>query len=965
MLRPMVCTIWQNTGSIGGGNSNNVSSTMVKVGTLDTVIDDQLTKMQPGDITVEVADPMDTIWTFVQTQLAITGGLLPPWLQLTVGGIQKYLGTIDPSRIVRHLAANRHSIEFGSSDWSVELSNVYLGSPSAPLWMPTMTVTVGQQVLMSGSVYQCSTAGITGTSGPSGQTTCTDGTVTWQWVPPTWVRPVPRKAANRPMTSAMTGYTNDLKAVAYGMGLCDVLFPGAPNLVSVGDQVTCSLTGATQYTVLNVQSPSPDLAQALAIGYSNPMSGWPQVSQVTLNTSPWASINVPGYSAYTAGFATATFTRLASSYTDANYFTVQTAVGPAPSPNCYIIQLDTVDGLVPQDVLQCLHGTQAASWTVLSVDPELVQVTVLEPVTSLNVGDELYWNPATNAELVMMDARVLIQQAASPYQVDFTRFVKATLPLPVFGWLASATLGQSAALLPVSDLEPSAAGQIRVICGLLNAFDGSPDLGWSAEAAATLPAGMNQNADWTNQTAVPPASLMPYTVRTDTIYARRRNRTYHSFTFTGVDNGPVPTTGLQSTWVDGWTPTIGSQVQNQIFYDYLTATPRKIVVSASGMTLTAYAWNGATFGGGTGLTWTGPSAIESICNFPGGPAGSLLAITTGNTLVLSLFPGTASCAVPTYLVGGVLVPTPYGPYLIGPMGYAQVLYAGGVLSLNAVPFTQVVTCFWPNTFVARNSGEAVIMGRKDLSQDSAGNVVTETWLFRLALPPTNVTPNASIIMSEKIAEGAPVFAGAMLDPTKTGRVVGHYGGRLWQFDTQMPWTVERFTPAGMSAQECIEHVCQLNNAMAVPQPSGVLAIVSRSIVEAPIALNVLQTTNDQTLCWNNFFSIVRCTTQDGALYYDAYGAQNGGNLLEISNQPMLWTLSQAGAMAESYAAWFGIPRPTETQSWTYPDAATAPPWEALPPFARVTINGIGPWRVLSTSQDFVAGTCKAVLVGAP
>ena len=193
-------------------------------------------------------------------------------------------------------------------------------------------------------------------------------------------------------------------------------------------------------------------------------------------------------------------------------------------------------------------------------------------------------------------------------------------------------------------------------------------------------------------------------------------------------------------------------------------------------------------------------------------------------------------------------------------------------------------------------------------------------------------------------------------------MVGHYGGRLWQFDTQMPWTVERFTPGGMTAQECIEHVCQLNNALAVPQASGVLAIVSRNQSETPITMTVLQTTNDQSLCWPHFYSIVRCTTQDGQLYWDAYGAQNGGNLLEISNQPMLWTLSQAGAMAESYAAWFGVPRATETQSWTYSNADGAPPWEGLPAFACITLNGTGPWRVMSTSQDFIEGTCKAVVV---
>ena len=974
-MRAFVATLWQNTGTLAAGNYNTVSTHLVKVGTLDNTLDEELTKMQPGDMTVELEDPDDSIWAFIQTQLAIQGGLLPPWLQLLVGGTQRFLGTVDPSRIVRHLAGDKHSIELGAQDWSLELSNVYLGSPSAPLWQPNTPAVIPQQCLANGSVYQCIAPGTSASSGagPTGQTTCTDGGITWQWVPPTWTRPVPRLAANRATTSSMTGYSTWLKSLAYGGYLNDVLFAGAPNQVSIGDKMTCTLavdSGLT-FTVLNVQSP-PDPGIIPDLGTPKPYPSG-TLTQVTLNASPWLG-NQPFSAAFLAseagGFASsgisASFTRLSSSTTDAIYFTVQTAVGPSPSPNVYTIDLDTVDGIMPMDTLKCIHGLQAASWKVLSIDPELRRVTVKEAVTNLNIGDEIYFDDATNAELVMMDARVLIAAASQPYSVDFSRFVKASLPMPVFGWLVSQSMDQSEALLPVSDIEPSSSGQVRLICGFTNAFHGGPDLGWTSESPVSLPTTQPQYADWTRQRATAPSSLMPYTVNTDSPFARRRNRTYsdtnsnYSFTFTSVDNGPTPTGGAQSTWVDSWTSAMGSTIPAQIFYDYLQM--RKLVVASGGHGLNAYAWSGSAFGGASALTWPTGNALESLCNFPGGPTGALLAVTTANTLELALFPGSASCAIPSYLQGGVLVPTPYGPYLIGPKAYGQITYSGGVLAINATFFTDIITCFWPNTFVARAATEAVIMGRLDVSQVGSSNPITESWLYRLTLPPNSATPNASILLSEKIADGSPVFAGAILDPTKAGRVVGHWGGRPWQFDTQMPWTVERFTPSGMTAQECIEHVCQLNNAMAIPQASGFLAIVSRSISESPIALTVLQVTNDQSLAWANFYSIVRCTLQDGQTYYDANGAQNGGNLLEISNQPMLWTLSQAGAMAESYAAWFGRPRPTETHSWTYPDANTAPPWEGLPPFARITLNGTGPWRVLSTTQDFVEGTCKAVLV---
>jgi hypothetical protein len=90
--------------------------------------------------------------------------------------------------------------------------------------------------------------------------------------------------------------------------------------------------------------------------------------------------------------------------------------------------------------------------------------------------------------------------------------------------------------------------------------------------------------------------------------------------------------------------------------------------------------------------------------------------------------------------------------------------------------------------------------------------------------------------------------------------------------------------------------------------------------------------------------------------------KDGGNLLEIANQPMLSSLSQAIAMAQAYGAWFGRPRRLDTQKFFYADPNTAPPWESLPLFSRVTVNGSGPWRLMSLQQDFIKGTAEAVLV---
>ena len=903
-MRTITCNLWQNTGSIGAGNQQVLSSNLVKIGTQEATVDDQLTKITPGEITVEVSDPTDTIWAFIQSQLTISSGLLPPFLQLLVGGTQVFLGIVDPSRIVRHLAVDAHSIEIGAQDWSVMLANSYLDS---------------------------------------------------------WSRPLPKAAAGRVATSALAGYSGPDEDLYRGYGQCDVIFAGAPNWVGIGDRLTCATTGATIYTALNVQSP-PEPWAIMNLGDFP----WPSgtLTQVTLDSSPWW----PYRQNQVQNIYTDNFVRLASSTTDQDYFQVQLAVGSSNTPPVYTIQLDTVDGITEQDVLHCIQGIQGASWTVLSVNPELNQITTKEAVSNLNFGDRIYFDQATNAELVLVDAVSVIKNALAPFGWDTSRLVKGTLPLPVFGWIAAQSAVGSDNLMSVSDIEPNLANGLRVISGLTNAYHGTPDLGWTKETATTMASPQPQWADWTGQLTAAPSSLMPYELRASCPYARQRNRAYHDFNYPSVDNGQIPNAGLPSTWPgDGWTSAIGSAISAQVFYDYRAM--RKITVAAGGHALTATPWTGSAWGSATGLTWPTGNALMSVCNFPTGPANALLAVTSANTLELALFTGSASCAVPGWLQGGILVPTPYGPYLIGAQGYAQVVYSGGTLSLNGIAFTDQVTCFWPQTFAARSSSEAVILGRLDPTT-GASSQVTESWLFRLTLPPVTSTPNGSVIFSEKIAEGAPVFAGAVLDPTKAGRVVGHHGGRLWQVDVQVPWCVERFTPAGMTALDCIEHVCQLLNAMAVPLASGAMAIVSRGLTEAPIALTVSMVKNDQSLAWKNFYSIVRCTTQDGKFYYDAgyqpggNVAQLGGTLLEISNQPMLWGLSQAGAMAESYSQWFGVARPTESHTWTYADPNTAPPWEGLPPFAKVTVNGTGPWRVMSTTQDYIEGTCQVVLVEA-
>jgi hypothetical protein len=315
----------------------------------------------------------------------------------------------------------------------------------------------------------------------------------------------------------------------------------------------------------------------------------------------------------------------------------------------------------------------------------------------------------------------------------------------------------------------------------------------------------------------------------------------------------------------------------------------------------------------------------------------------------------------TALIGGTLVTTPWGVYLVGANAIAQVtLSSAGVLTLTTVYLAGAVDCLFWQSLVALDANELIIMGRLDVAASGA-STTTETWMFRLSTPFQSAL-DASVLWSEKIAEGAPTLIGALRDPSKPGRVVGHYGGSLWQVDATRPWCLERFQALGMTSMELVEHVCQYFNALAIPDANGTLHIVSRVQDDAPQLLRVDQVSRDVARSWPDFASIVRVSSQDSNYYYDAYG-QAGGVLLEIGTHPLCWSLSSCAAMAESLKVWFGQPRKITAEEWFFGDPDAAAPWEGLQLWTSLIVNGAAPGRLSSLRQNYIKGQATAKLIG--
>lgn len=1077
-MRAITVNFWQNLGTLVSGAQCALTGNVTKVGEQVLTVDDQLTKIAPGDLTVEVADPGDLIWSFIQNSLVSSSGLLPPYLQMLVGGSQVYLGQVDPSRIVRHLSGSTHSIELAAQDWSIELANSYLGAPTALPWKPNTLYGKGTYVINGNVTYICAIGGHSAASGgPTGALSpILDGpdSLVWAYVAPSWIRPVPTVAATGTPGSHI-GWSDSYSALQYGANPSIVYFPdpcgwiytgailsmdrpvfnfiprnqvGLPNtgsekfgpvqgqtyldidgqrwLASVTSQsehaaflwvqqtwwstpIGCpscalpapwfppkmilsgagsswqvSVDGKSWVAVYDTTGPFTAL-KVLPTPADQTLIGYTPYCKAQLSANPWPP-EPPGANSQVAslwGSWSANFTLANPAAADMNYWTVTVAVPANPATPCHVLNLNSVNGPVMGDVLEIVDSDASQSFTVASVDPVLSQINTLEAITNVPLGAHVYWDANSQAEMVMEDPRTILIRAAQPFSVDLTRFTAPTTADPMLGLLPlRPTIG--ADLFAVGDIETTLTG-IKLSTGgtwvnpangaPLNSYSwtGNPDAGWAGPTASAPAVPMS---DWTCQLQAAPASLMPYesgSLASTNYFQRLRNRAYGDATYRQENNGLIYVViGGTGYLVNGayvqttvnsagqpvyqytqngtvyttasanftpWTPA-GACLANGFFcYDY-TAMRR---ITFTGSVLSVRTWSG-TWSGPTAYNWPGGSYVQSAVPMIGAP-GALIAYVvtpsgqtpTADRLELWGLSGgllnTGTATVPSALIGGTLVTTPWAVYLVGASAVALVTVVAGVITFSTLSMVDQIDILFPNSLTARTAGEIVIFGRVD---SGLGVQNTETWMFRI-----NATPQASldksIIWSEKVCDGAPSLIGAVRDPSKAGRIVGHMGGTIFQVDSARPYCVERWTPGGLTALEAIEHVCQLYGALAVPDAFGMLHIISRVNNDAPISLTVKQKKIDSALNWGSFSSIVRVTSQDGKYYFDAYG-QQGGALMEITNQPMVWSLSGCAGMAESMVSWFGVVRPLDTQEWTWPDATTAPPWEGLPPFARITLN---------------------------
>ena len=1077
-MRSIQINLWQNTGTRTPGALKVLSGQVKDLADLTEQVDgrNSLTKVTPGNLTCKVLDPDGSIETFLQTQLATAKGLLPPWLELYVGGERKFLGTADPSRIVIKKSAREYAIEVGAVDWSQQLAGVYLGAPTAPPREPSTDYEKDDERLSGSSVYVCTVPGTSSaTVGPSGiGEDILDGTVHWSYVAPKWKRAIPSKASNGSTPDPQSGwsYSNVYLTLGRyqnavfitnpcaGFGRAAVVtmthpvfvfepnptppyygdteggnrnqYPGAtyrdddgqiwtyqvvgqahgddvygwvittawaapgtystalPNTSFPAGTILQTPAGALWQVSANGQAWTQDVDSSYASPYFTVLEAHaqnsvfpatynnPGATEILLSSKPWPT------SCKARGHWAADFTLFGATLADVSYWDTTVDIPEQPTTPCYALPLESVDGINPGDTLNPVNSTFSGSWRVAGVDPTLLVANTVEEITGgVPRGTHIFWDTDSQAELCRQDPKNLLAQAAYPFTVDLSQFSAPTTQTPVFGFLpVPAAVGDVWATL--DGLKLSQAGNWGVNKTPCRSWAGTPEAGWILAEETTY----QPTAEWTSQVEAVPAYLMPYSLGNP--FQRIRNRAYSDVVYRQESNGLIIVNGH---WVNGlyvrtvssgtyeyteagttyrtstgdnfqpWSPNGATFAGQLTIYDYTTM--RQLVVNGAQVQVTH--WTSATSSENLGtFVWPSGRLVQSLVPWIGTP-GTYLAYTvdgTGNDPRLEMWGlaggllNTAVCSISVALQGGTLVSTPYAVYLVGGSAIAEVTFTAGVINPITQYFVDVVSCFFANTLAARTESDFVIMGRYDLNDN--GSKTTETRLLRISIHLT-ATLDGSVFLEEKISEGAPTVAGAVRDPSKPGRVVGHFGGSLWQYDTQVPMSIDRFAPSGMTALELIEHICQQFSAIAVPDADGTLHIISRTLDEPAIELTLDQVSISSTLNWSAFASIVRITSQDSDYYFDAFG-QQGGALLEIDEHPLCGSLSACIGMAEGLVPWFGVPRRDIEQKWFFRNANVAPPWEAVRLFTKLKVNGGPSGKLMSRNQNFIKGTATVNLV---
>ena len=916
---------------------------------------DQVFKLDLSTLSLDCKNTDGSLWTFIDTNLSITGGIFPPWIVLTVDQKPYFLGLVDLESLTRD--CKNETIKISAQDWSKQLSSVFLtgsdwertlGIIDSPVGAATYTCRSAAKVLIDNAYSVCAEFG-----------------------DPQFV---PARANNK------IYFDNISVDIHTHMGIeFPDLYPGKTFVVSkvqVVDYVNPIYTGYNNLWVFWNYTEAREQAytkiQQLEVTLEDGFA-WPKQEPV------WQIAT-----SYGGGDRLSTTVNVTATDTTLGVSSYEEVLQDYPIGKDDIVHRVRI-GFNGSGSVSMMNRIQVGDRISITLTDQSLQETEIiavdyftkEYVLKDNLsgpvykGARVYLNSDDLKTLYYRNAEDLITNAMSNVaDVYFDKFQKPSLTKYIFSALGSPMdQGEPTVVTNINGTVQSGSLQLRA---MKNIGTSLPVGFWSiddedvytkhSEAADATYLMAEDTINWTDQLLSAPAQFMTNEGVTINPDARLSNRNYMDWHCT-VDNGiGLFTAGTADYLTSGYV------------YDY--STLRRWVFNMYSDSFGYQTFNAGTYGTVLSHGSTGQALGQTIFSIDIFPAIAC-SLGTGHSLIstdyegnLRVHCGTTSVMLhnPTF-ARGIIRNTPYGTYVITKIGVGLIKWNGANL---IVDFCKISTddlsntlTLLPNMFAHINATSNYIVGIFTTKLED-GTIATEARLLELMADP-DTDPTTTILNKDQAGDaGERVFGfvssmGRMVHDPYGSRILIIYDGRLYQISSRTGLIIERVKVDGMNALELIEYICQILGAMAVPNPRGYLEIISVNYLP-PTVVNVPVGVVDKSQSRLNkyFFSVIRVNGYNDSVYADATG-QVGTQTFEISSHPLLFTESQCSAVAETLNSFFGVPRREETHLWKCLTGTN--PFDDLQLFQTVTINGVAKqWYLTGLTLDIINQKANATLL---
>lgn len=890
----------QNKGkTTDAGTELDISTYLLSLGNISWSIDDNLTKLSLGNLSLSVTDDTsNTVWNFLTTGIISSSGILPPWLILTVDGVQRFIGLIKESP-VRTQDLGTLEISINAVDWSSMLESQRITTDNA---------------LSRINDFK---------NGPA--------------------------FATGPTITAKSVYNKELRRnhdrTTVAVAASEV------NNFSAGDWVYFNnYSSFSQYN-----QKYPVLATAihdiggLGTMYCLYLGGgfwWSENPGDNQNFGQTSSLN----RVYkTTSTALDTTTNLPT-FLAAEDFTIATA-GITPKTS---IKLTYVDGLQPGDTLNKLTNIAspndpAFSFTIVDVDVTTNTVYLDAPLNNnlVNGVTSFQISQASLQDSVLVPLMSLVNKSVLGLAtIDYSSYQPAVLPSPCFSFISPASPAtqntHTETLSGISDLQPSLTGY-ELLGTAGKAWTGLPSTGWDTLGTFT------KNVNWTEQVSVAPSYIMPYITVPNGTESTVRGQTRYS----GL-NRLKRNLDIDSEDIEPSVATVGSPVYKYV-YDYSNLRCYQFTYNPS-ISLTVKVWNGTTWSTLGGFSTAGiGNNVRDIVPFKDTTSSvssgyGLLALCNDGTIKTIL----ANVSYSVTIAGDdikdangnlqvSLKQTSNGIYYFTPTGYGKIWIASGALKSKWVKILddsnnlnqlQTITPIL-NTFIYSNNQLITLAKVSYKTSLSDERFIDDTYLLRLNKDIQD-TATDSVLSVDFIVKNIPRATMAVKSPVSED-IFGFMGSRVFQITKYLPDTVERFTSINQTASAIIEFVCSMTNSVAIPMTTGNLKLYSRGFNNTPTNINIDQVSIKESR-WNKHLAdCVVIKGKDSKSGVAVSTTQLAGLTISYSNDIYIRNSSQAQAIAESYLIFFEKPRREVEQEWFSQSFPAA--WEYLSPMDIITING--------------------------